>query len=182
MAKENKTAYIILGLLQHENLSGYDIKKRIDIMISHFWEAGYGQIYPTLKQLVEDGNVEKMDVESSKGPDRIVYSITREGRKKLIEWLKVPEVNDTVRYEILLKLFFGNAISLEENKERIRKFQSDQGENLELISQFKKNLLTVLPEDNDHLYYYLTVLFGEKIYKAYQEWAKEALDLLDEKL
>ena len=30
----------------------------------------------------------------------------------------------------------------------------------------------------DHLYYYLTVLFGEKVYSAYLEWADEATDLL----
>jgi DNA-binding PadR family transcriptional regulator len=180
MAKENKTLYIILGLLQHEDLSGYDIKKKIDIMISHFWEAGYGQIYPTLKQLVENGDVLKADVESNKGPDRIVYSITDAGRNKLIQWLKIPEVNDTVRYEILLKLFFGNLVSAEDNVDRIVKFQSEQEDKLEMISQFKKNLLAVLPENQDHLYYYLTVLFGEKIYKAYLEWAQEALRLLDE--
>jgi len=28
MAKDNKTVYIILGLLQHEDLSGYKTKKR----------------------------------------------------------------------------------------------------------------------------------------------------------
>lgn len=182
MAKENKTTYIILGLLQHENLSGYDIKKKIDLMISHFWEAGYGQIYPTLKQLVESGDIQKADIESYKGPERIIYSITGEGKRKLTEWLLIPEINDSVKYEILLKLFFGNAISLEENINRINKFQSVQEDKLETIVQFKKNLLTVLPEDKDHLYYYLTVLFGEKIYKAYLDWAKEAIELLNENM
>jgi hypothetical protein len=48
-----------------------------------------------------------------------------------------------------------------------------------MIKLFKKNLEPILKEDEDHLYYYLTVLFGEKIYNAYIEWSKEAMDLLN---
>ena len=44
MAKDNTTRYIILGLLNHEPLSGYDMKKQIDIMVSQFWNVGYIQI------------------------------------------------------------------------------------------------------------------------------------------
>ena len=49
MAQQNTTAYILLGLLSHEPASGYDLKKKIDLMISQFWEVGYGQLYPTLR-------------------------------------------------------------------------------------------------------------------------------------
>lgn len=182
MSKENKTSYIILGLLQHENLSGYDIKKKIDLMISHFWEAGYGQIYPTLKQLVENCEIQKEEVETHKGPERIIYSITDKGKNKLKEWLKIPDVNVTVKYEILLKLFFGNVISIDENIERIQRFEKVQKENLDMIVQFKQNLSTILTadDDKDHLYYFLTVLFGEKIYQAYLDWSKEAISYLRE--
>jgi hypothetical protein len=43
-------------------------------------------------------------------------------------------------------------------------------------------LQTLIPENKDHLYYYLTVLFGEKIYKAYLDWAKEALEILEDEV
>ncbi len=70
MAKTNTTIYIILGLLEHEDLSGYDIKKKIDYMISHFWDVGYGQIYPTLKTLEAEGLITKIYSGSSKGPEK----------------------------------------------------------------------------------------------------------------
>ncbi len=38
-------AVIEVGLLHHELLSGYDIRKRIAASIGLFWDAGYGQIY-----------------------------------------------------------------------------------------------------------------------------------------
>ena len=48
------------------------------------------------------------------------------------------------------------------------------------MEAFKSNLGRVLGDSPDHLYYYLTVLFGEQIYKAYLAWADEALQLLAE--
>ncbi len=40
MGRENKTSYVILGLLSHEDLTGYEIKKRIDSTLNYFWSAG----------------------------------------------------------------------------------------------------------------------------------------------
>ena len=41
MAKDRKIDLVILGLLFHEDLTGYDIKKRIDSGISFFWKSRY---------------------------------------------------------------------------------------------------------------------------------------------
>jgi ABC-type antimicrobial peptide transport system permease subunit len=51
MAKENKARFVILGLLAHEPMSGYDIKKRIEYSISNFYDISYGQIYPELARM-----------------------------------------------------------------------------------------------------------------------------------
>lgn len=178
MAQQNRTAYIILGLLEHEDQSGYDLKKRIDSAISQFWDVGFGQIYPTLKKLEEDGDIVGKPVRSEKGPDRIVYSITAAGREKLMEWLNTPSEKEYVRYEILLKLFFGGISGPEVNTERIENFQNQYAQMLGQLQFYKTNLESVLKDHPDHLYYYLTVLFGEYIYKAYLAWALEALRLL----
>lgn len=179
MAKENTTVYIILGLLNHENLSGYDIKKRIEFMISQFWEVGYGQIYPTLKTLEERGLVIKRPGTDSKGPEKNLYTITDEGREVLTEWLRVPEQKEYTKYEILLKLYFGSLVSIQDNQNRIEAFKARHLQNLSMIEMFKANLEKVLHAEEDHVFYYLTVLFGEHIYKAYLEWAEEATALLE---
>ncbi|MDF2869724.1 MAG: putative transcriptional regulator [Anaerocolumna sp.] len=66
----------------------------------------------------------------------------------------------------------------DENLKRIGAFRERQNKNAEIIKLFKHNLEQVLSEDEDHLYYYLTVLFGEKVYRAYLDWAAEAETLL----
>ena len=55
-----------------------------------------------VKQAVKTGKAQE------KGRERIIYSITDYGQKTLYEWLKKPVQKDELRYETLLKLFFGN--------------------------------------------------------------------------
>lgn len=181
MPKENTTVYIILGLLNHEELSGYDIKKRIDVMISGFWEVGYGQIYPTLGKLEQEELVVKQKGSGSKGPEKNIYAITEKGRNLLEAWLVLPEQKEYTKYEIMLKLFFGSMVPEANHIGRIEEFKARHTQSMQMIQQFKGNLERVLHTDKDHFYFYLTVLFGEHVYKAYLDWAEEALQMLSRK-
>jgi len=182
MAQKNTITYIVLGLLVHEDSSGYDLKKKIDLMISQFWDVGYGQLYPTLKMLEKEGSITGMPTQSAKGPDRIVYTITDSGKQKLIYWLSLPNEKEYVRYEILLKLFFGSLSNPSESLKRIEAFRERHTADLQHIRMSKANLEGVLKENQDHLYYYLTALFGEHIYKAYVGWADEAVQFINKNI
>ena len=107
MAIEKKINCVILGLLSHEDLTGYEIKKRMDTSLKYFWGASYGSIYPTLSDLVNQGLAVKRDG-AENNRNKIIYSITEEGRKYLKDWLSFPVDKDELRYETLLKLFFGS--------------------------------------------------------------------------
>ncbi len=178
MSKDNTTKYILLGPLSHEPMSGYDMKKRIDCMISKFWSVGYGQIYPTLNDLEEAGLIEKVISETSKGPTRNVYAITSAGMDHLEKWLLLPEEREYTRYEILLKLFFGGKLDPAVSMQRIEAFTRQHEQDLKMLDLFGENLKQVMDKDPDHLYYYMTVRFGQYVYKAYLDWAQEALEML----
>lgn len=181
MSKENTTVYILLGLLRHEPMSGYDLKKRIDLSVSRFWDVGYGQIYPTLRTLEQQELVTKNSGERSGGPDKYVYSITEQGRDVLERWLRQPGDREYTKYEILVKLFFGSSMSPNENIARIQDFRARQSTEFNMMGRFKDSLEQVMAENPDHLHFYLTASFGEKIYRAYVEWADEAIALLERK-
>src|SRR5882762_1606394 len=105
--KGGTTEYAVLGMLALGPGSGYDLKKRIEGSIAHFWSESYGQIYPILARLAARRLVERR-LERQKGkPDRYVYSITAEGRERLGAWLAEPARERGFRSELLLKLFFG---------------------------------------------------------------------------
>ena len=62
-----QTDYVILGLLAEQPLSGYQIKKIVDIRFQFFWSESFGQIFPALKSLALAGLVEECPPEHQDG-------------------------------------------------------------------------------------------------------------------
>ncbi|MCP4361467.1 MAG: PadR family transcriptional regulator, partial [Chloroflexi bacterium] len=75
--------YALLGFLNYQPMTGYEIKQMIDVSTANFWHAKQSQIYTTLKKLEAD-NLAVSHVEAQEGrPDRRVYNITETGRVDL---------------------------------------------------------------------------------------------------
>lgn len=178
MAIEKKIDCVILGLLSHEDLTGYEIKKRMDTSLKYFWGASYGSIYPALGDLVERGLANKRDGAENKR-NRIIYSITEEGKKYLKEWLQNPAEKDELRYETLLKLFFGNEGGAVQAMAHINAFQKKIEKELPYLTDAATALKNYIDTDDTHKYYLLTVEFGIKTYRAYLEWCEEAKAILE---
>lgn len=169
---------MILGLLSHEDLSGYEIKRRIDSSLSYFWGASYGSIYPTLKELVEKGYAQRTGDETNVR-NRQVYNITASGREYLKAWLAEPVMRDEIRYETLLKLFFGKEAGREQTAGHIRAFREKTQNNLQNLLAARQILEDNRDEDETHQYYLLTVMFGIRTYRAYLDFCDEALSVLE---
>lgn len=177
MPKDRKIDMVILGLLAHEDMTGYDIKKRIDQEISFFWKGSFGSIYPALSGMLAAGQVEKTGASSGSGREKILYRITAAGRETLESWLKDSKADNDLKYETLVKLFFGRSAGKEVTIRNIEIFEKQVEKDLAALQFFRKNLEQVLQEE-DHLYYYLTVLFGIETYEAYLKWCVKAKKLL----
>jgi PadR family transcriptional regulator AphA len=114
------TAYVILGMLALAARSGYDIKQLADISTRHFWATSYGQIYPELRGLTAKGLIKAED--ASKGTrQRTIYHLTPSGRKALRAWVGDPVTkNLEIRDEMLLKLFFADAMTPKETARHLQ--------------------------------------------------------------
>lgn len=178
MANEKKMDCVILGLLSHEPLTGYEIKKRINSALKFFWNASYGSIYPTLNGLVYEKKVTMLKTKEN-GRDKIIYTITGEGCGHLKKWLSLPVKKDELRYETLLKLFFGNEIGKEGTIEHIKNFEGKIRKELPYLKNSANELEKIKNSGSAHMYYMLTAKFGVKIYEAYLEWCREALIILE---
>lgn len=177
MATEKKLDCVILGLLSHENLTGYEIKKRMDTTLKCFWGASYGSIYPTLNGLLKDGMTTKLDT-TENGRAKAIYTITEKGREHLKSWLCTPVERDEFRSETLLKLFFGNEIGTDGTLDHIRSFAAKTKKELVSLNNAVSILEQVRDIDKTHQYYLLAAMFGVKIYNAYLEWCAEAEKML----
>lgn len=179
MAREKKIDMVILGLLNHEELSGYDIKKRIDGAISFFWNGSFGNIYPALKDMEEKGLIRKSSCAGS-GREKICYSITDGGKKALGDWVSDMRATNELKYETLLKLFFGSAKDKSVSISNIESFEESVKEDLNLLREYEKSLKDHL-DDEDHMYFYLTVTFGIDSYETYLKWCEKAKKMLRSK-
>jgi DNA-binding PadR family transcriptional regulator len=119
MESLSATAYVILGMVRKDPLSGYEIKAMVDNSTRFFWAASYGQIYPELRRLSEAGLVVGVDSPTG-GRRRTVYEITADGEEELKAWLRQPPETYEMRDEGLLKLFFAEALPPQEAVEIVR--------------------------------------------------------------
>ncbi|HCL55507.1 MAG TPA: PadR family transcriptional regulator [Spirochaetia bacterium] len=180
MAKENYTRYLILGLLSHESLSGYDIKKRMESSIRYFWEISFGQIYPELANLEKEGFIVKKIEINPESQNRKIYTITQKGIEILKQWLFEPAGEEKLKYPILVKLFFAHEIPVQNSIDQLQDFSKRNETNLNMMGHYEKQLKSALLENDDHTYFLLTVLLGKKIYQAQIDWAEESIQILND--
>jgi PadR family transcriptional regulator AphA len=143
MHAPSATARVILGFLNRGPKSGYEIKSKVDNSTRFFWAASYGQIYPELKRLEEAGLVEGV-ADPQGGRQRTVYSLTEAGREVLREWLTSPaELMYELRDEGLLKFFFADALTLEEQLEVVRRMRARHERTLERFAEIEPRVREV---------------------------------------
>src|SRR3546814_18116700 len=112
-------SHAILVTLLDRPHSGYEISKRFDQTVGFFWRARKQQIYQELHKLAGDGLVSAETVEQVERPNRIVYSITDDGRKTLDDWVREPTPYPSVKEELLVKLFPVGEIGRAPRRERV---------------------------------------------------------------
>ncbi len=128
---------IVMGCLTFGDQTGYEIKKMMNNSTSFFSNVNYGGLYPTLKKLELGGMVESRE-EVRKGRYQKVYSLTADGRSQFLNWLDEPLKPLSIKYDMLVRIFFAHNIPreklitiLEQHLEQIR----SSSERLEAISQ-----------------------------------------------
>jgi len=175
MMKQTKSKYAILGMLSIQPMSGYDIKQTIKRSISNFWREGYGQIYPILKQIAEEGLATNRVERQPGKPDRHVYTLTERGWQELRRWLGEPAAYDPERNELLLKLFFGRHTSAATNIAHVRQYRSVLAALLGRFEAIEAHLSAEQPPAPDLSYWLITLRHGQHLSRALLAWCDETI-------
>ncbi|QBD80855.1 PadR family transcriptional regulator [Ktedonosporobacter rubrisoli] len=185
--QENKSRYAILGILTIAPMSGYDTKKFTErSMMSSFWNENYAWIYPTLKQLEQEGLVTSSSEKQEGRPDRRLYSLTKQGKAELRRWLGKPASFQQIeRNEHLLKLFFADQISPSTTLEQMRLLHEDLAKTLASLEETALQAAAAVSrqEPGGHLYspYRLLVLnYSLQTTRAQLAWCEETIAKLEE--
>ena len=176
MPKENMTRYAILGLLASGCTSGYEMKHTIDTSLNHFWKISFGQVYPMLKTLVQEGLIVE---ETGEGDDRKTFVLTPDGEAELGRWVEEPTTELPVqRNELLLKLYFARHESKEMTIQKIDQHAALLRERLETYQMIEQSILAY-KEAEDAMYWLLTLDYGKRKTQALLEWCEASVQTLE---
>jgi PadR family transcriptional regulator AphA len=170
--KQTAVTPVILGFLSLGPRSGYDIKTVVDRSTRFFWAASYGQIYPELRRLEEEGLVEGED-QPNGGRSRRVYRLTPAGREALHDWLLSSTVTIELRDESLLRLFFADALPREQALLLLEGRKRGHEEYLEVL-----RAIEALPGGPDPTYVDLVLRWGIDFNEWGAKWCEEQLERL----
>jgi DNA-binding PadR family transcriptional regulator len=172
--KHTAVTPVVLGLLAMGPRSGYDIKTVVDRSTRFFWAASYGQIYPELKRLEEEGLV-KGDDQPNGGRSRRVYELTPAGHEALVAWLTSTTTAPAVelRDESLLRLFFADALPREQALVLLESRKRGHEEFLEIL-----RAIAALPGGKDPDFVDLVLRWGIDFNDWGARWCQEQLERL----
>ncbi len=167
-----KTRYVLCGLLAEGPQTGYQLKKLIDERFKAFWNESYGQIYPELKSLCDEGYIEIEDKKKN-ARKNTRYKLTAKGFSLLETWLEKEPEKESVRLEILLKTYFSKHGSKVSIIDYLEQFKLDHYSDLNELTAFKNQLGSA--QSLDQLELLSVVDFSIKVNKAYIQWCDESL-------
>lgn len=134
------TQTLILGILNFEDATGYEIKKECtEGAFSYFVDISYGSIYPTLSKLEAEGLVTGRSEAQSGRPDKKVYSITSKGRTEFMATLASPPAIDKFKSEFLLVAMCADMTTPEIITHAIDKRIGEMEKLIQIISDLRAN-------------------------------------------
>lgn len=114
-----KTEDVVLGILNEESCTGYEIVEKIKTIFSHFFDGSYGSIYPVLHKLENKEKVTKKVIVQEGKPNKNIYSITESGRKEFNKYLHSPVQTEVMKSDFLMRLYHGDYLSEEQMQQLI---------------------------------------------------------------
>lgn len=174
---KKKTRYVILGLLRDEAMTGYEIKNCIDRRMSFFWQESYGQIYPELNAMQNDGLLDAREDQQSGNRVKFRYTITEKGRQVFNDWMTEECEKDTVRSEAFLKFFLANDSNQADVIHHLEKFHQQNRERLESYEMFMKSFQG-LEDMHNHKYILKMLELGIRQQHLYCDWSSDYIDEL----
>ena len=103
----------ILACLTERPMTGYELAKTFDSSIGFFWKADHQQIYRELSKLRDRGFIQGREVVQSGKPNKLIYTLTPEGRTALRHWAARPSTPPSIKDDLLVRLHALDSIDIE---------------------------------------------------------------------
>ena len=72
--------FILLGFLMAKGMSGYEMKQKMQVSTSFFYNTSFGSIYPSLKKMEQNGWIKSEEIIDSGKYKKIYVLLPKEGK------------------------------------------------------------------------------------------------------
>lgn len=168
----------ILACLTERPMTGYELAKTFDSSIGFFWKADHQQIYRELSRLRDKGHVQGREVVQSGKPNKLVYTLTAEGRAALKHWAARPSVPPSIKDDLLVRLYALDCVDIEPLRTDLMarlEHHRDRYERYERLLNKRFPDGTAPAADVGKM---LSLRLGMRHERVVVEWCEEALDAL----
>jgi DNA-binding PadR family transcriptional regulator len=168
----------ILACLTERPMTGYELAKTFDTSIGFFWKADHQQIYRELTRLRDRGHIQGCEVVQSGKPNKLVYTLTAEGRAALRHWAARPSTPALIKDDLLVRLYALDCVDIDPLRADLMarlEYHRDRFSRYERILNKRFPQGTASPADTGKL---LVLRMGLRYERAVAECCEEALDTL----
>ena len=168
----------ILACLTEHPMTGYELAKTFDASIGFFWKADHQQIYRELSRLRDRGHIQGREVVQSGKPNKLVYTLTPEGRAALRHWAARPSSPASMKDDLLVRLYALDSVDIEPLRDDLMarmEHHRDRADRYERILNKRFPQGTASPADTGKL---LLLRMGLRHERGVSEWCEEAIDAL----
>jgi DNA-binding PadR family transcriptional regulator len=168
----------ILVCLTERPMTGYELAKTFDTSIGFFWRADHQQIYRELTRLRDRGHVQGREVVQSGKPNKLVYTLTSEGRAALRQWAARPSSPASIKDDLLVRLYALDCVDIDPLRADLMarlEYHRDRFSRFEHILRKRFSQGAASSADTGKL---LVLRMGLRYERAVVEWCEEALDTL----
>ena len=170
----------ILVCLTQRPMTGYELAKTFDVSIGFFWKAEHQQIYRELAKLRARGFVTGEEVAQSGKPNKLVYTLTSEGRASLRHWAARPSSPSSIKDDLLVRLYALDSVDIDPLRTDVMarlEYHRDR------LSRYEHILKTRFPHGAESLAdtgKLLGLRMGLRYERAAVEWCEETLAALSD--
>ncbi len=168
----------ILACLTERPMTGYELAKTFDSSIGFFWKTDHQQIYRELSRLRTRGYIQGREVVQSGKPNKLVYTLTPDGRAAFRHWAARPSTPASIKDDLLVRLYALDSVDIEPLRADLMarlEHHRDRYERYERILNKRFPQGTASPADVGKL---LSLRIGLRHERMVAEWCEEAITAL----
>lgn len=174
--------HAILVSLAERSATGYDLARRFDASIGHFWKASHQQIYKVLARMEADGWTSAEHIAQGTRPDKKVYALTEAGRGELIAWLARATPPEQVRSEFAVKI---RALHLLDRVTVLDAVRARRADHQARLDGYDLSMSKFFPDPSalaeEEIGPYLALRGGIRLERNGIDWCNEIIETLEDR-